>query len=98
MAMTGTAVAGIAEHERAGNGASPVRARTKSYAGYGQLSYTIADKLTLTAGARYTVDDKDYRVPFAFNGTLHKLTFRLGPLQMSAADKKLVQDKNGTRD
>jgi iron complex outermembrane recepter protein len=43
------------------DGASPVRARTKSYAGYGQLSYTIADKLTLTAGARYTVDDKDYR-------------------------------------
>lgn len=43
------------------DGASPVKARTKSYAGYGQASYTIADKLTLTAGARYTVDDKDYR-------------------------------------
>ena len=34
---------------------------TKSYAGYGQISYTIGEKLTLTAGARYTVDDKDYR-------------------------------------
>jgi iron complex outermembrane recepter protein len=41
--------------------ASPTFARTKSYAGYGQLSYTIGEKLTLTAGARYTVDDKDYR-------------------------------------
>jgi len=41
--------------------ASPVLARTKSYAGYGQISYTIGEKLTLTAGARYTVDDKEYR-------------------------------------
>jgi iron complex outermembrane receptor protein len=41
--------------------ASPVKARTKSYAGYGQASYTFAEKLRLTAGARYTVDDKDYR-------------------------------------
>lgn len=41
--------------------ASPTFARTKSYAGYGQLSYTFDEKLTITAGARYTVDDKDYR-------------------------------------
>jgi iron complex outermembrane receptor protein len=41
--------------------ATPVRARTKSKAAYGQISYTFADKLTLTAGARYTVDDKEYR-------------------------------------
>ena len=41
--------------------ASPVYAKTKSWAGYGQLSYTIADRLTLTAGVRYTVDDKIYK-------------------------------------
>lgn len=41
--------------------ASPAFAKTKSYAGYGQLSYTFDDKLTLTAGARYTVDDKVYK-------------------------------------
>lgn len=41
--------------------ANPVRARTKSYAGYGQISYTFGDKLTLTAGARYTIDEKEYR-------------------------------------
>lgn len=45
----------------ANDSASPVKARTKSYAGYGQISYTIGEKLTLTAGGRYTVDDKDYR-------------------------------------
>ena len=38
-------------------------AKTKSYAGYGQLSYTFDQKLTLTAGIRYTVDEKDYRSP-----------------------------------
>ena len=38
----------------------PVAARTKSKAGYAQASYSF-DKLRLTAGARYTVDDKDYR-------------------------------------
>ena len=38
-------------------------AKTKSYAGYGQLSYTFDHKLTLTAGLRYTVDEKDYRSP-----------------------------------
>lgn len=32
--------------------------KTRSLAAYGQLSYTIADKLTLTAGARYTEDKK----------------------------------------
>lgn len=53
------------------DGFSPVRARTKSYAGYGQVSYTIADKLTLTGGARYTVDDKDYRQGAQeFSGTI----------------------------
>lgn len=34
------------------------RQLTKSLAGYGQLSYTIADKLTLTGGLRYTSDKK----------------------------------------
>lgn len=41
--------------------AGPVYARTKSLAGYGQVSYTIDDRLTLTAGLRYTVDDKVYK-------------------------------------
>jgi len=44
------------------------------------------------------VEDKDYQVPFTFNGTLNKLTIKLEPVQMSAAEKKAVQDKNGKRD
>jgi Sulfatase len=44
------------------------------------------------------VDDKDYQVPFAFNGTLHKLTITLEPAQLSPAEKQTGQDKTGNRD
>lgn len=33
---------------------------TKSYAAYGQLSYTFNEKLTVTGGLRYTIDKKDF--------------------------------------
>ena len=39
---------------------SPVRASTKSYAGFVQASYTFFDALRLTAGYRYTSDKKRY--------------------------------------
>lgn len=41
--------------------ASPVSAKTKSYAAYGQVSYAVTEQLTLTGGLRYTVDDKVYK-------------------------------------
>jgi iron complex outermembrane receptor protein len=44
-----------------GDTSTPVKARTKSYAAYAQASYKIGDRLNLTGGLRYTVDDKDYR-------------------------------------
>jgi iron complex outermembrane receptor protein len=43
-------------------------ARTISYAAYGQVSYTFADRLTITGGLRYTVDDKDLRSALATPG------------------------------
>ncbi|QMW23267.1 TonB-dependent receptor [Sandaracinobacteroides saxicola] len=39
---------------------APVLLKTKSYAGFAQLSYTFFDKLRLTAGYRYTSDQKRY--------------------------------------
>jgi arylsulfatase len=36
---------------------------------------------------RTGVNDKDYQVPFPFTGTITKLTFNLGPMQLSEADK-----------
>ncbi len=41
--------------------AGPASARTKSYAGYAQASYKFDDKLTITLGGRYTVDEKGYK-------------------------------------
>jgi arylsulfatase len=36
--------------------------------------------------------DESYKLPFKFTGTIDKLTFKLGPSQMSAADKKAAEE------
>jgi hypothetical protein len=36
--------------------------------------------------------DESYKLPFKFTGTIDKLTFKLGPSQMSAADKKVAEE------
>ena len=43
-------------------------AKNVSYAGYGQASYTFADRLTVTGGVRYTIDKKDLRSALATPG------------------------------
>lgn len=43
-------------------------AKNVSYALYGQASYTIDDRLTLTGGLRYTIDEKDLRSALATPG------------------------------
>ena len=35
---------------------------------------------------RTEINAKDYQVPFAFNGKINKLTVKLGPSQLAAAD------------
>jgi arylsulfatase len=47
----------------------------------------------------YTAVDDSYQVPFRFNGTIDKLTFKLGPEQLTAqdlaeAEKKLAADRD----
>jgi arylsulfatase len=37
---------------------------------------------------RTGINDKDYQVPFAFNGRIDKLTVKLGPPQMLPAEQK----------
>jgi arylsulfatase A-like enzyme len=39
------------------------------------------------------VDDKDYQVPFRFNGKLHQLTVKLIPASFSEKDQKTIQEK-----
>jgi arylsulfatase A-like enzyme len=41
---------------------------------------------------RTGVNDKDYQVPFAFNGTIDKLTIDLGPMQIADEDQKKAAD------
>jgi Sulfatase len=41
---------------------------------------------------RTGVDDNDYKVPFRFTGQLNKLTIKLGPSQLTEADKKAKED------
>ena len=40
---------------------------------------------------RTPVDDKDYQVPFRFNGKIDKLTFNLGREQLSAEDREVMK-------
>jgi arylsulfatase len=39
-----------------------------------------------------TAVDFSYDLPFRFNGTIDKLTYNLGPSQLSAEDQRKVQD------
>ena len=37
---------------------------------------------------RTSINEKDYQAPFAFNGTIDNLTFKLGPMQLAAEDQE----------
>jgi len=39
----------------------------------------------------YTAVDDSYQLPFRFNGTIDKLTFKLGPEQLTADDRAAMQ-------
>ena len=39
------------------------------------------------------VDDQDYQVPFAFSGTLTKLTLAVDRPKLTSADEKLLQEQ-----
>jgi arylsulfatase len=43
---------------------------------------------------RTAVDEKDYQVPFRFNGKIDKLTFKLGPSQVTVADRQKAAELN----
>ena len=41
---------------------------------------------------RTSVNDQDYQVPFPFTGTIDKLTFKLGPWQLSEAEMRKMEE------
>ena len=42
---------------------------------------------------RTGVNDRDYKVPFAFNGKINQLTFKLGPTQLTENDQRTMRVK-----
>jgi arylsulfatase len=48
----------------------------------------IDESFDIGVDTRTGVDDFEYRLPFRFTGTIDKLTYNLGPEQLSAEDKK----------
>ena len=53
---------------------------------------TIDESFDIGVDTRTGVDDKDYKVPFRFTGTVGKVTIKLGPDQMMAEDHKAKAD------
>jgi arylsulfatase len=57
-----------------------------------QIPHTIAflmvadESFNVGVDTGTPVNDQDYQVPFEYTGTLKKLTFDLGPMQLTAAD------------
>ncbi len=49
---------------------------------------TIDETFDVGVDTRTSVDDRDYQVPFRFNGKINKLTCNLGDTQLSEVEKK----------
>jgi arylsulfatase len=67
----------------------------------GKIIWAVSDPRTRPArrvtfdaalDIRTSVNEQDYQVPFAFNGTINKLTFNLGPEQLTDQDRKKIRN------
>jgi arylsulfatase len=52
---------------------------------------TIDETLDIGSDTRTGVDDS-YQLPFRFTGTINKVTFKLGPSQLSAEDQRAAAE------
>ncbi|MBF9232284.1 arylsulfatase [Microvirga alba] len=52
---------------------------------------TLGETFDVGMDTRTPVDDNDYQIPFRFNGKIGKLTYKLGPLQLTEEDQKIIQ-------
>ncbi len=55
------------------------------------LMMAIDETFDIGVDTRTAVDDS-YKLPFRFTGTIDKLTFKLGPSQLSEADRKAAEE------
>ena len=54
------------------------------------LIMSIDETLDIGIDTRTAVDDS-YELPFRFNGTINKVTYKLGPEQLTAEDLKVME-------
>ncbi len=54
---------------------------------------TLGETFDVGVDTRTGVDDRDYQVPFRFTGTIAKLTYKLGPVQLADADHAAAQER-----
>ena len=52
----------------------------------------LGETFDVGVDTRTGVDDNDYKVPFRFTGKIGKLTFKLGPEQLTAEGQKAKQE------
>ena len=52
----------------------------------------IDESFDIGSDTRTGVDDS-YKLPFKFTGTINKLTYKLGPEQMTAAEKRAIEER-----
>jgi arylsulfatase len=52
---------------------------------------TIDETFDVGVDTRTPVDDKDYQGSFRFNGKINKLTYKLGPVQLTSDDHNVIQ-------
>jgi arylsulfatase len=57
------------------------------------LTATTDETFDIGVDTRTSVNDQDYTPPFRFDGTIDKVTFKLGPTQLSAADQQAAEDR-----
>jgi len=55
---------------------------------------TLDEWLDVGYDTRSGVDDRDYQVPFTFNGKINKITFKPGSPEMTAEQMKRVKERN----
>ena len=51
---------------------------------------TMDESFDVGVDTRTGVNDKDYRIPFRFNGKLNKLTFKVGPMQLTSDEQRTI--------
>ena len=98
------AAAGAKPEKKAPEGAAPpaieakatdiLKASSARLAAAKTMSFTamsIDESFDIGSDTRSAVDDS-YQLPFTFTGSIDKLTYKLGPSQMVAADQKKMEE------